>query len=93
MFRPNILLLFFLAGSLEDILAVLAVSVRFSFQIVSSDCTLTPVNSWLLGEMECTPFKECHDNIFCHKAGIVYGTVFKWTLKNPFEGLLMLFCR
>ncbi|XP_065533486.1 Fanconi anemia group B protein isoform X3 [Lathamus discolor] len=59
-------------GSLEDILAVLAVSVRFSFQIVSSDCTLTPVNSWLLGEMECTPFKECHDNIFCHKAGIVH---------------------
>ncbi|NXD74130.1 FANCB protein, partial [Eolophus roseicapillus] len=80
-------------GSLEDILAALAVSVRFSFQIVSSNCTLTPVNSWLLGEMECTPFKECHDNIFCHKAGIVYGTVFKWTLKNPFEGFLTLFCR
>ncbi|NXN64156.1 FANCB protein, partial [Himantopus himantopus] len=80
-------------GSMEDILAVLAVSVRFSFQIVSSDCTLTPVNSWLLGEMECTPFKECHDNIFCHKAGNVYGTVFNWTLKNPFEGFLTLFCR
>ncbi|NXA21719.1 FANCB protein, partial [Ibidorhyncha struthersii] len=80
-------------GSMEDILAVLAVSVRFSFQIVSSDCTLTPVNSWLLGEMECTPFKECHDNIFCHKAGNVYGTVFNWTLKNPFEGVLTLFCR
>ncbi|KAM6146751.1 Fanconi anemia group B protein [Phoenicopterus ruber ruber] len=80
-------------GSMEDILAVLAVSVRFSFQIVSSDCTLTPVNSWLLREMECTPFKECHDKIFCHKAGNVYGTVFNWTLKNPFEGVLTLFCR
>ncbi|XP_074428990.1 Fanconi anemia group B protein isoform X2 [Larus michahellis] len=80
-------------GSMEDILAVLAVSVRFSFQIVSSDYTLTPVNSWLLGEMECTPFKECHDNVFCHKAGNVYGTVFNWTLKNPFEGVLTLFCR
>ncbi|NXW54584.1 FANCB protein, partial [Eurystomus gularis] len=80
-------------GSMEDILAVLAVSVRFSFQIVSSDCTLTLVNSWLLREMECTPFKECHDNIFCHKAGNVYGTVFNWTLKNPFEGVLTLFCR
>ncbi|NXT92011.1 FANCB protein, partial [Anhinga rufa] len=80
-------------GSMEDILAVLAVSVRFSFQIVSSDCTLTPVNSWLLGEMECTPFNECHDNIFCHKAGNMYGTVFNWTLKNPFEGVLTLFCR
>ncbi|KAM6438677.1 Fanconi anemia group B protein [Rhynochetos jubatus] len=80
-------------GSTEDILAVLAVSVRFSFQIVSSDFTLTPVNSWLLGEMECTPFKECHDDIFCHKAGNVYGTVFNWTLKNPFQGVLTVFCR
>ncbi|NWU95322.1 FANCB protein, partial [Upupa epops] len=80
-------------GSMEDILAVLAVSVRFSFQILSSDCTLTPVKSWLLEEMECIPFKECHDHIFCHKAGDVYGTVFNWTLKNPFEGVLTLFCR
>ncbi|XP_064331147.1 Fanconi anemia group B protein [Phalacrocorax carbo] len=80
-------------GSMEDILAILGVSVRFSFQIVSSDYTLTPVNSWLLGEMECTPFKECHDNIFCHKAGNMYGTVFNWTLKSPFEGVLTLFCR
>ncbi|NXA99676.1 FANCB protein, partial [Cnemophilus loriae] len=80
-------------GSTEDILAVLAVSVRFSFQIVSCDCTLTPVSSWLLGEMECTPFKECQDNIFCHKAGNVHGTIFNWTLKNPFEGVLTVFCR
>ncbi|KAM4788578.1 Fanconi anemia group B protein isoform 1-T3 [Cyanocitta cristata] len=80
-------------GSVEDILAVLAVSVRFSFQIVSSDFTLTPVSSWLLGEMECTPFKECQDNIFCHKAGNVHGTIFNWTLKNPFEGVLTIFCR
>ncbi|NXT84302.1 FANCB protein, partial [Zapornia atra] len=83
----------YFTGSLEDICAVLAISVRFSFQVVSSNCTLTPVNSWLLGDMECTPFKECHDNIFCHKAGNVYGTVFNWTLKNPFEGILTLFCR
>ncbi|XP_008627494.1 Fanconi anemia group B protein [Corvus cornix cornix] len=80
-------------GSVEDILAVLAVSVRFSFQIVSSDFTLTPVSSWLLGEMECTPFKECQGNIFCHKAGNVHGTIFNWTLKNPFEGVLTIFCR
>ncbi|XP_071414859.1 Fanconi anemia group B protein [Pithys albifrons albifrons] len=80
-------------GAMEDILAVLAASARFSFQITSSDCTLTPVNSWLLGEMECTPFKECHDNIFCHKAGNVCGTIFNWSLKNPFEGVLTIFCR
>ncbi|NWT97601.1 FANCB protein, partial [Urocynchramus pylzowi] len=80
-------------GSMEDILAVLAVSVRFSFQIVSCDCTLTPVSSWLLGEMECTPFMECQDNIFCHKAGNVHGTIFNWALKNPFGGVLTIFCR
>ncbi|XP_039570233.1 Fanconi anemia group B protein [Passer montanus] len=80
-------------GSMEDILAVLSVSVRFSFQIVSCDCTLTPVSSWLLGEMECTPFKECQDNIFCHKAGNIHGTIFNWALKNPFEGVLTIFCR
>ncbi|POI31405.1 hypothetical protein CIB84_004844 [Bambusicola thoracicus] len=80
-------------GSVEDIAAILAVSIRFSFQIMSSDCTLTRVNSWLLGEMECVPFKECHDMVFAHKAGNIYGTVFSWTLKNPFEGVLTLFCR
>ncbi|XP_009078907.1 PREDICTED: Fanconi anemia group B protein [Acanthisitta chloris] len=83
----------FCTGSMEDILAVLAVSVKFSFQIVSSDCTLTPLNSWLLGAMECTPFKECHDHVFCHKAGNVYGTIFNWTLKSPFEGVLIIYCR
>ncbi|NWH96414.1 FANCB protein, partial [Aegithalos caudatus] len=80
-------------GSMEDILAVLAVSVRFSFQIVSCDCTLTPVSSWLLGEMECTPFKECQDYVFCHKTGNVHGTIFNWVLRNPFEGILTIFCR
>ncbi|NXM97874.1 FANCB protein, partial [Sylvia borin] len=80
-------------GSMEDILAVLAVSVEFSFQIVSCDCTLTPISSWLLGEMECTPFKEYQDNVFCHKAGNSHGTIFNWALKNPFEGVLTIFCR
>lgn len=87
------LFLYFLAGSMEDIAAILAVSIKSSFQIMSSDCTLTRVNSWLLGEMECVPFKECHDMVFAHKAGNVYGTVFSWTLKSPFEGVLTLFCR
>ncbi|XP_015742169.1 Fanconi anemia group B protein isoform X1 [Coturnix japonica] len=81
------------AASMEDIVAILAVSIRFTFQIVSSDCTLTRVNSWLLGEMDCLPFKECHDMVFSHKAGNIYGTVFSWTLKSPFEGVLTLFCR
>ncbi|XP_058708276.1 Fanconi anemia group B protein [Poecile atricapillus] len=80
-------------ASMEDILAILAVSVRFSFQIESCDYTLTPVSSWLLGEMECTPFKGCQDNIFCHKAGNIHGTIFNWALKNPFEGVLTIFCR
>ncbi|XP_010214093.1 PREDICTED: Fanconi anemia group B protein [Tinamus guttatus] len=80
-------------GSLEDILAVLAASIRFSFQIVSSEYTLTPVNSWLLGEMECTPFKEYHKNLVCQRMGNLHGTVLSWTQKSPFEGVLTLFCR
>ncbi|NWJ00205.1 FANCB protein, partial [Crypturellus undulatus] len=80
-------------GSLEDILAVLAASMRFSFQIVSSEYTLTPVNSWLLGEMESTPFKECQNNLFCQRVGNLHGTVLNWTQKSPFEGVLTLFCR
>ncbi|XP_043360046.1 Fanconi anemia group B protein isoform X2 [Dermochelys coriacea] len=80
-------------GTMEDIFAILAVSLKFSFQIVSSDCTLTPVNMWLLSQMECMPIKECPENMFCHKLGSLHGTVFNWNLKTPFEGTLTLFCR
>ncbi|XP_067422216.1 Fanconi anemia group B protein [Emydura macquarii macquarii] len=79
--------------TMEDILAILAVAFKFSFQIVSSDCTLTPVNMWLLSQMECMPIKECPENMFCHKLGNLHGTVFNWNLKTPFEGILTLFCR
>ncbi|XP_032651822.1 Fanconi anemia group B protein [Chelonoidis abingdonii] len=80
-------------GTMEDIFSILAVSLKFSFQIVSSDCTLTPVNMWLLSQMECMPIKECPENMFCHKLGSLHGTVFNWNLKTPFEGTLTLFCR
>ncbi|KAM9171345.1 Fanconi anemia group B protein isoform 2-T2 [Pangshura tecta] len=80
-------------GTMEDIFSILAVSLKFSFQIVSSDCTLTPVNMWLLSQMECMPIKECPENMFCHRLGSLHGTVFNWNLKTPFEGTLTLFCR
>ncbi|XP_039376346.1 Fanconi anemia group B protein [Mauremys reevesii] len=80
-------------GTMEDIFSILAVSLKFSFQIVSSDCTLTPVNMWLLSQMECMPIKEWPENMFCHKLGSLRGTVFNWNLKTPFEGTLTLFCR
>ncbi|XP_053863403.1 Fanconi anemia group B protein isoform X2 [Malaclemys terrapin pileata] len=80
-------------GIMEDIFAILAISLKFSFQIVSSDCTLTPVNMWLLSQMECMPIKECPENMFCHKLGSLHGTIFNWNLQTPFEGTLTLFCR
>uniref|UniRef100_A0A8C3P7Q0 FA complementation group B n=1 Tax=Chrysemys picta bellii TaxID=8478 RepID=A0A8C3P7Q0_CHRPI len=80
-------------GIMEDIFAILAISLKFSFQIVSSDCTLTPVNMWLLSQMECMPIKECPENMFCHKLGSLRGTIFNWNLQTPFEGTLTLFCR
>ncbi|XP_075770577.1 Fanconi anemia group B protein isoform X1 [Pelodiscus sinensis] len=79
--------------TIEDVYAILAVSLKFSFLIVSSDCTLTPVNMWLLTQMECVPIKECPEYMFCHKLGSLHGTIFSWNLKTPFEGILTLFCR
>uniref|UniRef100_A0A8C8SKR7 FA complementation group B n=1 Tax=Pelusios castaneus TaxID=367368 RepID=A0A8C8SKR7_9SAUR len=78
--------------TMEDIFAILAVALKFSFHIVSSDYTLTPVKMWLLSQMECMPIKECPENMFCHKLGSLHGTVFNWNLKTPFEGILTLFC-
>ncbi|XP_074839456.1 Fanconi anemia group B protein isoform X2 [Carettochelys insculpta] len=79
-------------GAMEDIFAILAVSLKFSFQIVSPDCTLTTVKLWLLSQMECVPVKECPENMFCHKFGSPHGTVFSWNPKTPFKGILTLFC-
>ncbi|XP_019380226.1 PREDICTED: Fanconi anemia group B protein [Gavialis gangeticus] len=80
-------------STMEDVFAILGVSLKFSFHIISSECTLTLVNMWLQDQMKCTPIKECPENMVCHKLGSLHGTVFNWNLKTPFKGNLTLFCR
>uniref|UniRef100_A0A8D0GQ85 FA complementation group B n=1 Tax=Sphenodon punctatus TaxID=8508 RepID=A0A8D0GQ85_SPHPU len=81
------------ADSLEDIFAIITVYCKFSFQIFSPECTLTPLNTWLREQMKCVPIKVCPENMFCHKSGSLHGTLFNWNLKTPFEGALTVFCR
>ncbi|KAM6446914.1 Fanconi anemia group B protein isoform 2-T2 [Liasis olivaceus] len=80
-------------GFTQDLFALCAISHKSSFQIISPDCTLLPVNKWLLEQMECAPIKEYPDYMICWKSGNLNGTLFKWNLKTPFEGFLTIFCR
>uniref|UniRef100_A0ACB8FIT5 Uncharacterized protein n=1 Tax=Sphaerodactylus townsendi TaxID=933632 RepID=A0ACB8FIT5_9SAUR len=81
------------AGSVKDIVALCAVSHKWLFEIVSHDCTLTRVNTWLLEQMECAPVEEYPDFKFCCKSGSLNGTLFSWDPETPFEGTLTVFCR
>lgn len=81
------------ADSMKDLVVLCAVSHKQSFQIISPDCTLVPVNTWLLEQMGCVPIKEYPDSMICCKSGCLNGTLFKWTLHTPFEGTLTVFCR
>ncbi|XP_077199302.1 Fanconi anemia group B protein [Paroedura picta] len=81
------------AGSVKDIVALCAVSHKRSFQIISHDCMLTRVTTWLREQMECSPVEEYPDFKFCCKNGSLYGTLFSWNLETPFEGTLTVFCR
>ncbi|KAL8190269.1 UNVERIFIED_CONTAM: hypothetical protein K2H54_046837 [Gekko kuhli] len=76
-----------------DIVALCAVSHKVPFQIISHDCMLTRVNTWLLDQMECTPVEDYPDFKFCCKYGSLNGTLFNWNLETPFEGTLTVFCR
>ncbi|XP_054829978.1 Fanconi anemia group B protein [Eublepharis macularius] len=79
--------------SMKDIVALCAVSHKMSFQIISRDCTLTHVNTWLLEQMECVSLEEYPNFKFCCKSGSLNGTLFRWNLETPFEGTLTVFCR
>nr|XP_056717771.1 Fanconi anemia group B protein [Euleptes europaea] len=81
------------AGSVQDIVALCAVLHKQSFQIISRDCTLTRVNTWLMEQMECVPVEKYPDFKFCCKYGSLNGTIFSWDPETPFEGTLTVFCR
>ncbi|XP_053162950.1 Fanconi anemia group B protein [Hemicordylus capensis] len=80
-------------GSVKDLLVLCAVSHKQAFQIISPDCTLIPLKTWLLEQMACVPVEEYPDCMVCRKSGSLNGTLFKWNLKTPFEGMLTVFYR
>ncbi|KAH0624701.1 hypothetical protein JD844_032427 [Phrynosoma platyrhinos] len=80
-------------GSMKDLAALCAVLYKQSFQITSSDCTLNPINTWLQKQMECMPVKEFPEYVICCKSGNLNGTLFKWNLGTPFDGILTVFYR
>ncbi|XP_060625976.2 Fanconi anemia group B protein [Anolis sagrei] len=80
-------------GSMQDLVALCAVSHKRSFQITSTDCTLNPINTWLQEQMQCTPVKEFPEYVTCCKFGNLNGTLFRWNQRTPFDGILTVFCR
>ncbi|XP_061483145.1 Fanconi anemia group B protein isoform X2 [Rhineura floridana] len=79
-------------GSINDLVALCAVSLKLSFQITSFDCTLISINTWLQEQMECAPIKEYPDFLVCCKSGNLSGTLLQWNLITPFKGTLTVFC-
>ncbi|XP_007668604.2 Fanconi anemia group B protein [Ornithorhynchus anatinus] len=82
-----------LTGFVEDLFATLAVFDKFCFQITSPDYKLTSVAPWLIEDLECELIKEFPGHLLCKKPGDVQGTLFNWSQKMPFEGILEVFCR
>ncbi|XP_042315764.1 Fanconi anemia group B protein isoform X2 [Sceloporus undulatus] len=80
-------------GSMKDLVTLCAVLYKQSFQITSTDYTLNPINTWLQKQMECIPIKEFPEYVICCKSGNLNGTLFKWNLRTPFDGILTVFCR
>ncbi|XP_008105449.2 Fanconi anemia group B protein [Anolis carolinensis] len=80
-------------GSMQDLVALCAVSHKQSFQITSTDCTLNPINTWLQEQMECITIKKFPEYVTCGKFGNLNGTLFRWNERTPLDGILTVFCR
>ncbi|KAJ7319597.1 hypothetical protein JRQ81_019108 [Phrynocephalus forsythii] len=80
-------------GSMEDLVALCAVSHKLSLQVTSPDCTLNPISTWLQEQLEGAPIKGFPDHVICCRSGNLNSTLFKWNLNTPFEGILTVFSR
>ncbi|XP_038613266.1 Fanconi anemia group B protein [Tachyglossus aculeatus] len=80
-------------GFVEDLFATLAIFHKFCFQISSPDYKLTSVAPWLIEDLECEVIEEFPGHLLCKKPGSVQGSLFNWSQKMPFEGILEVFCR
>ncbi|XP_045712096.1 Fanconi anemia group B protein [Phyllostomus hastatus] len=78
---------------MEDLFALLATLHRTCFQIASASYALTSMKAWLLERMNCEVIKEFPEICFCKGPEGLYGTLFHWKQRTPFEGILIVYSR
>lgn len=78
---------------MEDLFAVLATLQKTCFQITSARYVLTSMKAWLLEHMKCEVIKKFPEICFCKGSENLYGTLFHWQQRTPFEGILIIYSR
>ncbi|XP_066105710.1 Fanconi anemia group B protein [Saccopteryx bilineata] len=78
---------------MEDLFALLAALRKTCLQVTSPRYALTPMKAWLLELMKCEVIKEFPEICFCTEPENLYGTLFHWQQRTPFEGVLIVYCR
>ncbi|XP_020038903.2 Fanconi anemia group B protein isoform X1 [Castor canadensis] len=77
----------------EDLFAHLAVLHKSCFQVTSPGSSLNLMKVWLLEYMKCEIIKEFPEMCFCKQPSNIYGTLFNWKQRTPFEGILTIYSR
>ncbi|KAM8752553.1 Fanconi anemia group B protein [Rhynchonycteris naso] len=78
---------------MEDLFALLAALRKTCLQVTSPRYALTSMKSWLLEYMKCEVIKEFPEICFCKEPDNLYGTLFHWKQRTPFEGVLIVYAR
>ncbi|XP_059558778.1 Fanconi anemia group B protein-like [Myotis daubentonii] len=78
---------------MEDLFALLATLQKTCFQITSARYALTSMRTWLLEHMKCEVIKKFPEICFCKGSENLYGTLFHWQQRTPFEGILIIYAR
>ncbi|KAM4817926.1 LOW QUALITY PROTEIN: Fanconi anemia group B protein [Thomomys bottae] len=78
---------------IEDLSALLAVLNKNCFHVTSSVTALNVMQMWLIDYLNCDIIERFPEICFCNEPGGVYGTLFKWKQRTPFEGILTVYSR
>nr|KAF6435377.1 FA complementation group B [Rousettus aegyptiacus] len=78
---------------MEDLFALLTTLHETCFQITSPSYALTSMKAWLLEHMKCEVIKGFPEICFCKGPESLYGTLFSWKQRTPFEGILIVYSR
>ncbi|XP_011361259.1 Fanconi anemia group B protein [Pteropus vampyrus] len=78
---------------MEDLFALLTTLHKTCFQITSPSYALTSMKAWLLEHMKCEVIKRFPEICFCKGPESLYGTLFSWKQRTPFEGILIVYSR